>query len=678
MINYDYDYDYDYDYFYDYFYDYDYYYRIGSIKTTTINALAYSQNEEYQIFQSYVEEFNKYSSINNLNITLNLELYTPLNITTYIQDYESMVEILLEKKTTKYDIFIYENFFNAKFSSYFLDLKEWLPKSHMEMYDNTFAKFSSMYNDKWVGLPLYLNFDMLYVNLPYLSKYFKKIPVTWNEFLEIGSYILNEEKKNNNTNLIGYTDLSCYNFEVCSLNEMIYSYRDSKDSSYPKLTSKSSIQALEMMKTIKNKFSTVDSDFSLNEENIIDLFSKENILFIKYWYYLPIVTHYKKVILPGYNNGVSASYLQSYNIAINSYSTNNARDAAIEAVTYITSREVQEKFTIEKGIISGIYDIYNKGQICDEFDCNLITSIQPINPIYSDKNNDYLTECKQYITDYLGGKKTASDTLNAIANLSKTYIFSINSDDYVLSFIVLMITIILSVCMLSSIIFIFIKKYESFFKFLSNDLWVIFIVGCTLILNCISIEYGEINSFKCHFKTIILSYGITCSLIPILHKIIEKFPVKSNLFSWISHHKYLFILFFYICDSIFNTLSFLSPYNVITVNNPLGYQFKKSFIQKREKKTMKEVIKSLQRVESEEYSRVDINENYSFDESSNGGVYKKKDVANRSNLSNISNLIIEYHYSRKIINKHTSKMSRSSSSFSDINSASYKRKDSCD
>jgi len=37
-----------------------------------------------------------------------------------------------------------------------------------------------------------------------LEKYNKKIPKTWDELLETANYILNEEKKMNNTELIGY------------------------------------------------------------------------------------------------------------------------------------------------------------------------------------------------------------------------------------------------------------------------------------------------------------------------------------------------------------------------------------------------------------------------------------------------------------------------------------------
>jgi len=38
----------------------------------------------------------------------------------------------------------------------------------------------------------------------YLNKYNMKIPSTWNELIKTGKYILNQERKNNNTDIIGY------------------------------------------------------------------------------------------------------------------------------------------------------------------------------------------------------------------------------------------------------------------------------------------------------------------------------------------------------------------------------------------------------------------------------------------------------------------------------------------
>jgi len=38
----------------------------------------------------------------------------------------------------------------------------------------------------------------------YLNKYKKNIPKTWDELMETSKYIINEEKRLNNTSIVGY------------------------------------------------------------------------------------------------------------------------------------------------------------------------------------------------------------------------------------------------------------------------------------------------------------------------------------------------------------------------------------------------------------------------------------------------------------------------------------------
>jgi len=52
-----------------------------------------------------------------------------------------------------------------------------------------------------------LDYTVLYSNIQLLEKYNKQVPKTWDELLETGDYILKEEKKLNNTELIAYNGL---------------------------------------------------------------------------------------------------------------------------------------------------------------------------------------------------------------------------------------------------------------------------------------------------------------------------------------------------------------------------------------------------------------------------------------------------------------------------------------
>jgi len=52
-----------------------------------------------------------------------------------------------------------------------------------------------------------LDYTYLYSNTNYLKKYNKTVPETWEELKDTASYILKEEEKLGNTDLVGYNGL---------------------------------------------------------------------------------------------------------------------------------------------------------------------------------------------------------------------------------------------------------------------------------------------------------------------------------------------------------------------------------------------------------------------------------------------------------------------------------------
>ncbi|ORX76240.1 hypothetical protein BCR32DRAFT_304052 [Anaeromyces robustus] len=220
--------------------------KIINVKSITLNAVGYASDATQQIYSFIIDDFNKYSYENNLNIEIKFNLISGDNSTSSYVDYGSLVEVLLKKKMINM-IFIFMIMFIRQ------------------------------------SLPITLEYSVLYSNMILLNKYNKTVPKTWNELLETGKYILNEEKKQNNTDLIGYNGLFNYDVEgICSINEFIYSYRNSVDSSFPDLTSQESIDALEMIKKLKNELSS-DYDFKLNNDYAMLKLFDGNAIFIKFW-----------------------------------------------------------------------------------------------------------------------------------------------------------------------------------------------------------------------------------------------------------------------------------------------------------------------------------------------------------------------------------------------------------
>ena len=69
-----------------------------------------------------------------------------------MDDLGSSIQALLSKKSTKYDIFFYDNIYAKRFSEHLVDLKEHLPKNHMDMYNHSVIQDICSYEGKWVGL----------------------------------------------------------------------------------------------------------------------------------------------------------------------------------------------------------------------------------------------------------------------------------------------------------------------------------------------------------------------------------------------------------------------------------------------------------------------------------------------------------------------------------------------
>jgi len=96
-----------------------------------------------------INDFNEYSTQNNLNIKLNLSVYKS---STIYDDFGSYIESLLRKKANKYDLYYYDVSYAQVYGEYLLDLKQYLDPSHIELYDPKIVSELCIYEDKLVGL----------------------------------------------------------------------------------------------------------------------------------------------------------------------------------------------------------------------------------------------------------------------------------------------------------------------------------------------------------------------------------------------------------------------------------------------------------------------------------------------------------------------------------------------
>ncbi|ORX85071.1 hypothetical protein BCR32DRAFT_242069 [Anaeromyces robustus] len=230
------------------------------VQSININAFLFSDNDAFTAFSDIVNDFNNYSKINNLNIFVNLNALSKANFTIAHENYEAFLDYLFTKKSNKYDLIVYDNMYKTRYGSHLLDLKNLLPEEHINMYMEGVSNQTCIYNDKLIGLQINIDVNFLYYNKNYLKKYNQQVPKTWNDLLNVGKFILNEEKNLNNTKLIGYNGFfPVYIYSeggTCSIYELIYSFRDSINLPFPGITSQKAIDALEKIKEIKNEIST--------------------------------------------------------------------------------------------------------------------------------------------------------------------------------------------------------------------------------------------------------------------------------------------------------------------------------------------------------------------------------------------------------------------------------------
>jgi len=116
-----------------------------------LNALVVTFESGSSTFDYYVDTFNKYSKENNLNVKINLEQITEKNphYTLYNNGY--IIENLL-KKSTKYDIYFFDNEYTQEYGPYLLNLKDHIEEKHINMYNPEILSVIAYYNEHLVGL----------------------------------------------------------------------------------------------------------------------------------------------------------------------------------------------------------------------------------------------------------------------------------------------------------------------------------------------------------------------------------------------------------------------------------------------------------------------------------------------------------------------------------------------
>jgi len=122
-----------------------------------INVFAYifegSQSSRNKT--SLEQEFNAYTKSKNLDVTVNVELLVFDKPTDSYTNFKSLIVSLFKKSNNMYDIFYYDSLYSFIFGPYLLNLKDYLPKEFIEMYDAKIINETCTHQNSLVGLVIY-------------------------------------------------------------------------------------------------------------------------------------------------------------------------------------------------------------------------------------------------------------------------------------------------------------------------------------------------------------------------------------------------------------------------------------------------------------------------------------------------------------------------------------------
>jgi len=303
-----------------------------------------------------------------------------------------------------------------------------------------------------------------------------------------------------------------------------------------------------------------------------------NALFLKYFIFPSSLVNnaYKMVQMPGRKKGISGSITVGFNMGIQEKLSDEKLKAAITAFKFMTSKEIQREYTLKHMLVTGIPSLFEDEEVCKNSECELFRNIQPIGrPINKTKNFDeYSEKFINYIYEFLYGNKTAKEVLKKVDDLTNIYYISINTKNSYIGIVVFIINSVVILFMIISVIFLFLENFEPFYKFLSIDFWIIYIIGLIIILNAILTKYGMISNLKCKLFPILISTGLCLSFAPFLHKLIIILPVNSEILEWIRRHKYIFLFFLIFIEILFSGLLFLIDFDIedVLINEGQNFQ----------------------------------------------------------------------------------------------------------
>jgi len=258
------------------------------------------------------------------------------------------------------------------------------------------------------------------------------------------------------------------------------------------------------------------------------------------------------------------------------------KNAALNIIKFFTSKETQKEYILKQNVFSAITDLYYDSDVCQNFKCDVYLNSRPFTKLairYPESGLDkfrYLERVRKYIVDYLFDKTSLDKAMRNIKDLTRVYHLTVFPDVSVIGLIFYLIYILLLIMMIISVSMIMKKSKKTKYKyFLTDDFWILSILGTAVMMSSMLSMYGSLTTFKCQLRIALASIGFSMVLIPILNKLIVNFPTHNKVSLWFDKvkNKYLFFIGSMIVIALINSLLFRGTYTLKHVDGNNGQKF---------------------------------------------------------------------------------------------------------
>jgi len=555
---------------------------INFSRAVDLNILLATIEDSLSPFQEYVDDFNEYSKENKLDINLTLKSMTTENFSLSIENSQMMFDNLVRRRKSQYDIYIYDAAWTPKYCSHFIDLSKELGESHIKNFNDSILSELNQCGDKIAGLPISVAYEALYSNTALLQKYNKEIPKTWQQLHDIGKEILDKERAEGNTELIGYNGVfGDAEMGICSAYGLLYSARKTHDSPLPELTSQECQDAAMLMRDIKDDLAS-DDIFSYSIVNTVTQYLPTgNAIFLKFFIH-PIVYmipnfQYTMSNLPGMKEGISGSILTGYNLGILNNLSKDKVKSALEVIKHMTTRETQKKFVLQRLATSPITSIYYEEDVCSSINnCEIYRDPQPIlKPVTAtDDFNQFSSRFTSYFYDFLYGDTDVYTALKSMTDLTKIYNVGASTKETSVGLVMIILFCVTAILMALSLVCLKSEKYSKVFTLIPKSSWCLIVFGAICILCAGFAKLGEVTSFKCQMNNILFFVGYSLIYSPLMCRLLMDFPEENKISRWVYNNQNMFVALLIGVNVLLNGLTLIGDYGIedIIVNEGENFQ----------------------------------------------------------------------------------------------------------